>query len=356
MPIRVLIVEDSGFFRRRLEEILKDDEIEVCGVAVNGQEAVSQVEKLKPDVITMDVEMPVMDGITAVRQIMAKKPTPILMFSSLTFEGAQATIDALEAGALDFLPKRFEDVVGSKEEGKKLLVERVRALARRGLPLGNHRPSAREIAAQRREAEKNTPAPSVPGKRSVALSNVDFVAVGSSTGGPVALQRILTKLPKGFPVPMVVVQHMPASFTSAFAQRLNDLCALEVAEAKEGDEITSGRVLLAPGGRQMGFTRSSGKLRVRLFDEGPDQVYKPCVDTAFKQLSDINPGRVLAMILTGMGADGREGCRLLKQQGGTVWAQDEASSVIFGMPGAVVKAGLADRVLALDSIAEELMK
>ena len=354
MPIRVLVVEDSGFFRRRLEEILTvDGDIEVVGFAVNGEEAIEQTEKLRPDAITMDVEMPVMDGITATREIMKRRPTPILMFSSLTYEGAQSTLDALEAGALDFLPKRFEDVAGSKGDGKKILCDRVREISRRSVPLNFHKPSGRELAAKRQDK----PAAASPVKTSKSLQGVELLAIGASTGGPVALQRVLTQLPANFAVPIIVVQHMPASFTSAFSHRLNDLCALSVQEAGDGDEIKPGHVLLAPGGRQMGVRKSSsGKLTTHLYDEGSEQVYKPCIDSTFKQLADVVNGKVLAMILTGMGADGKEGCRILKESGAEVWAQDEASSVIYGMPGAIAKAGLADKVIALDSISEELMK
>ena len=352
MPTRVLVVEDSGFFRRRLEEILTaDGDIEVIGFAVNGEEAIAQTEKLRPDAITMDVEMPVMDGITATREIMKRRPTPILMFSSLTYEGAQSTLDALEAGALDFLPKRFEDVAGSKGDGKKILCDRVREISRRSVPLNHHKPSGRELAAKRADVPVDT------AKNNKTLRGLEMLAIGASTGGPVALQRVLTQLPANFPVPIIVVQHMPASFTSAFSHRLNDLCALTVKEAGEGDEVKAGQVLLAPGGRQMGVRRSSGgKLTIHLFDEGEEQVYRPCIDSTFKQLAEVIKGKVLAMILTGMGADGKEGCRALKQVGGEVWAQDEASSVIYGMPGAIAKEGLADKVIALDDIAETLLK
>jgi two-component system chemotaxis response regulator CheB len=286
--------------------------------------------------------MPVMDGISAVRKIMSTRPTPILMFSSLTSEGAQATLDALEAGAVDFLPKRFEDISQDRATAKQLLCSRVRALGQRGL-----RPSTAPSTL--------TPAASPPaingvGRADAKKSNYKLIAIGTSTGGPAALPQVLSKLPAQFPLPLLLVQHMPASFTPAFAQRLNQLCAITVKEAADGDMLTPGVALLAPGGRQMLVEQRGPGYAVRIVDSDVAQNYKPCVDITFTSLAKAMPGQVLAVILTGMGADGRDGARLLKQGGATIWAQDEQTCVVYGMPMAIVEAGLADQVLPLPAI------
>ncbi len=344
--VRVLVVDDSGFFRRRIVEILEaDDRITVVGTAANGREAIQKVMELKPDVVTMDIEMPVMDGITAVRRIMKLQPTPVLMFSSLSYEGAQATLDALDAGALDFLPKRFDEFSQDRDEAKRILRARVRQIGARGL---GPKPAPAGTAAR----------PIVP-RRSVApLRRGEYrvVAIGSSTGGPVALQQVLTQLPATFPLPILLIQHMPSTFTPAFAQRLNQQCQIRVKEAEDGEMIEKGTAYLAPGGRQMGLVDRGGRVLIRIYDGEPSLHYKPSVDLAFTSAAEVFPGKVLSVVLTGMGADGREGARALKKGGATVWAQDEATCVIFGMPGAIVEANLADQILPLGEIGRELAK
>lgn len=380
MTVSVLVVDDSSFFRKRLTEILNaSGNIKVVGVASNGREGVELAEKLKPDVITMDYEMPVMDGISAVREIMKRRPTPVLMFSSLTYEGARVTLDALEAGAVDFLPKNFEEIARDSSELQRILKDRIIDVA------GSH-PGARPTAPASRPATavrpaqtpesdpvRSQPAALAPRPGSPARSqaparpaaqpasartparNFSVVAIGTSTGGPIALQRVLMALPANFRAPIVLVQHMPASFTPAFADRLNKLCQIEVRQAEEGDVLKPGLALLAPGGKQMMIENRGGQGRVRILP-GDDRLnYKPCVDVTFGSLAKSFPGKTLGIILTGMGADGREGCRLMKQAGSVVWAQDEQSSVIYGMPMAVAKAGLADEILPLDSVGSRLL-
>ena len=345
MATRVLVVDDSGFFRRRVSEMLESDPlIKVIGMAENGQEAVDKAAALKPDVITMDIEMPVLDGISATRRIMAKTPTPIIMFSSLTTEGAQATLDALEAGAVDFLPKRFEDIARDKDEVRKLLCQRVRAIGSGRVPArrGSVPPPRRAPAAPANLASSKT-------------GSIRLLAIGTSTGGPVALQAVLTKLPKNFPAPILLIQHMPATFTPAFARRLDQMCAIEVREARDRDPLRPGVALLAPGGKQMRIEGRPGNAHVRLSDD-EGQTYKPSVDITFSSIANVYPGDTLAIVLTGMGADGREGAKLLKQRGSEIWAQDEASSVIYGMPAAVVNAGLASKVLSLNDVGPSIVK
>lgn len=348
MVTRVVVVDDSGFFRRRIVEILEADaRIEVVGTAGDGKEAIEQVARLKPDVVTMDIEMPVMDGITAVRHIMSAQPLPILMFSSLTHDGAQATLDALEAGAVDFLPKRFEDIAKDREEAKLLLRRRIHAVARQ-----RRAPSRAAAPSGRANVASSAPAPAPVIKR----GQFNMVAIASSTGGPVALAQVLTKLPADYRFPVVVVQHMPASFTPAFAARLDQQCAIKVKEAEDGDLVKPGQVLIAPGGRQLNIRQAGGEVRVKISDGDAALHYKPCADITFSSVASVYGGKTLALVLTGMGSDGREGARELKKQGATIWSQDEASSVIYGMPMAVAEAGLSDQVLSLRDIGASLVQ
>ncbi|MHC8349567.1 protein-glutamate methylesterase/protein-glutamine glutaminase [Pseudomonas sp. RT4P38] len=371
MAVKVLVVDDSGFFRRRVSEILSaDPNIQVVGTATNGKEAIDQALALKPDVITMDYEMPMMDGITAVRHIMQRCPTPVLMFSSLTHEGARVTLDALDAGAVDFLPKNFEDISRNPEKVKQLLCEKILSISRSNrrastysapapvaAPAPTPAPSsvssygssapARPVTAPI-PARTHSPASPAPKRKAYKL-----VAIGTSTGGPVALQRVLTQLPANFPAPIVLIQHMPAAFTKAFAERLDKLCRISVKEAEDGDILRPGLALLAPGGKQM-MIDGRGAVKILPGDERLN--YKPCVDITFGSAAKTYGDKVLAVVLTGMGADGREGARLLKQGGSSIWAQDEASCVIYGMPMAIVKAELADAVYGLDDIGKHLVE
>ncbi|MHC5347949.1 protein-glutamate methylesterase/protein-glutamine glutaminase [Pseudomonas sp. A46] len=364
MAVKVLVVDDSGFFRRRVSEILASDpNIQVVGTATNGREAIDQALALKPDVITMDYEMPMMDGITAVRHIMQRCPTPVLMFSSLTHEGARVTLDALDAGAVDFLPKNFEDISRTPEKVKQLLCEKVHSIARSNrryssfgtssLPTPATAPSPGLSARSSPAPAAASPAAPVASSPAPKRKGYRLVAIGTSTGGPVALQRVLTQLPANFPAPLVLIQHMPAAFTKAFAERLDKLCRISVKEAEDGDVLRPGLALLAPGGKQM-MVDTRGVVRILPGDERLN--YKPCVDITFGSAAKAYSDKVLAVVLTGMGADGREGARLLKQGGSQVWAQDEASCVIYGMPMAVVKANLADAVYSLDDIGRHLVE
>lgn len=361
MALRVLVVDDSRFFRNRVTEILESDpQIKVIDSAENGAEAVQKAARLKPDVITMDVEMPVMDGIMATRKIMASSPTTILMFSSLTTEGAQSTLDALEAGAVDFLPKRFEDISKNREEARKLLCDRVLAVGVRksfripAPPIIQKTPGSPAVAGKISDAKVAPARASISGKPVLSLAKTKLVAIGTSTGGPVALQEVLSKLPASFPLPLLLVQHMPGSFTTAFAQRLNTHCAIRVREAVEGDKLEPGLALLAPGGYQMLLDKVAGTYRIKITDSEADQNYKPCVDITFASVAKAMPGQSLAVVLTGMGADGREGVRQLKSGGSPVWVQDEASCVVYGMPAAVADAGLADHILPPEDIGAAL--
>lgn len=397
MTVSVLIVDDSGFFRKRLHEILNSvPEITVVGAASNGREAIDLAKKLRPDVITMDYEMPVMDGVTAVRHIMAECPTAIMMFSSLTYEGARVTLDALEAGAVDFLPKNFEDVARDFGKMQEELKVRILAIAKKSngaiakpavtepaekeviqetVHAGSYGNSSRQDsnrtdALVKRTERTSRPIGSTADSENLRQSDpsqhrpsgrtqkrihhpVDVLLIGASTGGPVAIQKVLTKLPANFPIPVIVVQHMPSTFTPAFAERLNSLCAITVKHAEEGDLLQPGVVIVAQGAKQMLITGQRPQIKIV---EGDERLsYKPSVDVTFGSAAKAFPGRVLAVVLTGMGADGREGCRMLKQSGSTIFTQSQKTCVIYGMPMAVDKAGYSDASFDIDVMGEQIV-
>lgn len=379
MTVKVLVVDDSAFFRRRVTEILESNtNIKVIGSANNGEEAVEQSRILKPDVITMDIEMPVMNGIDAVKAIMSSNPCPILMFSSLTHEGATATLNALEAGAADFLPKKFEDIARNRDEAVKTLQDRVIAIARQPVSRTTSRPSTPAPVAKQPErpsepttaldrirqrnnelqSQRESDARTATSAGTLTINRAyQLLAIGTSTGGPVALQKVLTQLPGNFPYPIVMVQHMPAAFTKAFAQRLNGLCQINVKEAEDGDVLRAGTAYLAPGGKQLMVEGRPGSARLRVKDDTSGRItYKPSVDLTFASMSKTYMGKVLGVILTGMGADGRDGSRMLKDQGATIWAQDQASCVVYGMPQAVAQAGISTRSIGLEGMAKAIMK
>lgn len=365
MAYKVLVVDDSIFFRRRVKQILEQDPgLTVIGEAKNGVEAIAQAKLLQPDVITMDIEMPVMDGITAVKKIMAWRSVPIIMFSSLTSEGAQATLNALDAGALDFLPKRFEDIASNRQEAVQLLQSRVKGLCKKRYgyrPLASssapkailfNKPSS-PLAKSRRDGSGQT-SPQLYVANSIKIpsgKHYQCLAIGTSTGGPVALQKILTQLPADFPYPIFVVQHMPGSFTRAFAERLNAASKITVQEAQHGETIKNGVAYLAPGGRQMLVVGRPQGATFRIYDEPLSSaiMYKPSVDITFDSLAKVYGGDVLGLILTGMGADGKVGSQSLKNKGAKIWAQDEPSSVVYGMPQAVMTGGIAEREFSIEA-------
>ncbi len=382
MPVRVLVVDDSNFFQHRLKEIISEHpDLQVVGIASNGREAVEKAAELKPDIITMDFEMPVMDGVTAIKHIMANRKVPILMFSSLTYEGAKITLDALAAGALDFIPKDFAEVSRNSALLKKKLHERLLTLA--GVsqrlsapattPLPEPKPASSLVGL--RSNPINSPintATNTPGSASVKpgtsadekaappdnyrLKNKPrILVIGASTGGPVALAEVLITLPANFPLPIVLVQHMPENFTKAFAERLNKQCKIAVREAVDGDQLQSGLALLAPGGKQLMLDKRNGG-SVRVLPDDDRVTYKPSLDITFGSAANVFGDKVLGVVLTGMGSDGCKGAAMLKQAGASLWSQDEASCVIYGMPMAVARAGLTDKVLGLKDIGPRLVR
>jgi two-component system chemotaxis response regulator CheB len=338
--VRVLIVDDSAFFRNRVAAALRRaTDIEIIGFAVNGEEAVRKNKILNPDVVTMDVEMPVVDGITAVRKIMAEKPTRILMFSALTTEGAKETLDALDAGAMDFLPKDMNSQVSAGEGTARELLERVRSLGKS--PLSATRSGYFSQSSRVSPIKQAAPRFS---------THPEIVAIGASTGGPVALRQILSALPRNFPLPVVAAVHMPGSFTKAYAERLDVASSIRIKEAADRDMLIPGEGLIAPGGKQLRVVRGAGGYQVRISEALPGEIYHPSVDQFLSSVAESYKAKALGIILTGMGSDGLNGAKRLKDSGATLWSQDERSCVVYGMPQAVEKAGLSDRVISLDEI------
>ena len=311
------------------------------------------------------------------------------MFSSLTHQGAKATLEALDAGALDFLPKKFNEIAQNTDEAGSLLRQRVNQLARKKASIVRSpiiksalssssitSPSSNDIASKastftrtstgRKPANRVDSAKPKPYSSSSTLASpvtrasgkrYKLLAIGTSTGGPVALQKILTQIPQNFPVPIILVQHMPAAFTAAFASRLNALCKISVKEAEDGDMLRPGWAYLAPGGRQMIVDGTENAAKLKVFDDNSPRItYKPSVDISFGSAAKVYTGNVLAVILTGMGADGREGARMLKNKGAKIWAQDEQSCVVYGMPQAVTAAGISELELSLENIADAIIK
>jgi two-component system, chemotaxis family, protein-glutamate methylesterase/glutaminase len=353
--ISVLVVDDSALVRRLVTAVLDDaDGIQVVGTAANGEIALRKVDELKPDLVTLDIEMPVMDGLHAMRELRRRHPRlPVIMFSTLTSSGAAATLEALAAGASDYVTKPTNGVslTASLAEVRDQLVPRVRALAARGrrLPSLPHAAAVGSVAG----AAAGTKAYRATG-RTRQTGPLQVVAVGSSTGGPEALSQVLGSLSQRPPVPIVIVQHMPPVFTGMLAQRLDRLGPASVVEAADGQALQPGVVYIAPGGRHLELVRRGALVQTRLHDKDPENYSRPSVDVLFRSVAQVYPGNAIAVVLTGMGHDGRDGAALIGQSGSLVVAQDEPSSVVWGMPGAVTEAGLADTVLPLGGIASYL--
>ncbi len=342
--LRVLVVDDSAFMRKIIRQMIESDPgIEVVGTARDGSEGVDMALSLKPDVITMDLEMPRMNGFEATEAIMSRRPTPIIVVSSLTNEGAKATFDALDKGAVDFLAKNLNnsalDIIKIQEE----LQRKIRAVSKRKMSLLKQRPAV-------------APPSSLPARKSFATQRIAFVAIGASTGGPRAIQEVISKLPADVTTPFVIVIHMPAAFTYTFAERLDSLSELTVKEAEDGEPIQPGHILVSPGGRQTRVRRRGvTNFYVEVNGEPSDSIYKPSVDISMMSVAEAYPGRSLGVILTGMGHDGAEGMKAIKDRGGKTIAQDEESCTVYGMPKAVVDAGNADKVAPIDMIAAEIV-
>ena len=380
--IRVLIVDDSAFMRRAIAKMLdSEDDISVVGMAATGEEGVALQAELKPDLITMDVEMPGIGGLAAAKTIIGRRGPPIIMISSLTRDGAETTLRALEMGAVDFLPKpdsALTDILRLKSD----LLEKVRLFGTRGnairLPAPRRfadassaalpspsvaaRPAALRPILSAAAGQPGGLGPAVPGQplqpsaRPPAgrVGPFECVALGTSTGGPVALSTVLPKLPPNFPLPIVIVQHMPPGFTKPLADRLNAASRITVVEGQHGMRLQKGTAIIAPAGQQLTLRRCPGYTEVRLEPDTQKSLHVPSVDVMAAAAGDVFGKATLGVILTGMGHDGVAGLSVIKKLGGYVLGQDEASAVVYGMPRAAAAAGLVDRVVALDDVARVL--
>jgi two-component system chemotaxis response regulator CheB len=359
-PISVLVVDDSVVVRRLVTDVLNEDvDIQVVGTAPNGQIALAKIPQLNPDVISLDVEMPVMDGLETLRVLRTTYPEiPVIMFSTLTERGAAATLEALELGAADYVtkPANVGSVQASMASVREQLVPRIKALhahSRRGRAV--HQPLPRQAQGPR-PGLPSTPASGPVLRTAQVTAPVGVVLVGVSTGGPDALATVLPALPATFAAPILVVQHMPPTFTRLLAQRLDARSALEIREAQDGDVVRAGRVLLAPGDYHVRLQRRGAEVVARLDQGTPENFCRPSVDVLFRSAAQVYGDACLAVVLTGMGSDGARGAAEIVAAGGRVVAQDQETSVVWGMPGAVAQAGLVSQLLPLADVAPALTR
>jgi len=343
--LRVVVVDDSAYVRKVIREILsRSPFVEVVGTARDGREALDLVEELNPDVVTCDLIMPELDGVGFVREQMQRRPVPIIIMS-VAKETAEAALTALDAGAVDFVQKPTALASEKIFEVSTELIEKVKA--------------AGNIVLNRISAAPPPPSPviSAPATRISGSQSVDLVVIGISTGGPQALKRLIPQLPKDFPVPVVMVMHMPVGYTEMYAAKLNEQSQLEVREAAEGDEVRPGYVFLAAAGRHLTLKRdASGKVVTHLDAKPFDMLHRPSVDVLFTSAAEVYGNRVLGVVMTGMGSDGKQGAAWIKSQGGLIFTEAESSCVVYGMPSVVMEAGLSDKSVALDDMARAIME
>jgi two-component system chemotaxis response regulator CheB len=345
-PYRVIIVDDSALMRKLLTELLgQSPDLEVVGTAMDPFDARDKIKLLNPDVITLDVEMPRMDGLTFLRNLMRLRPMPVVMISSLTEQGAQVTMDALESGALDFITKPRLDLKDGMQEQARLIIDKVVAAA------GVSREKLEHMQQRMRQARDNGVALQGAAKvEAPAYRTTDqLIAIGSSTGGLDAIRDVLVGVPVNSPG-IVIAQHIPATFSRSFAERMDKMLPLKVEEAFDNAPITTGRVYIAPGDRHLVVVRSGAKYVCRLSDEAPVNRHKPSVEVLFDSVAQAAGKNALAIMLTGMGKDGAEAMLRLRQTGAPTIAQDEATSVVWGMPGVAVKLGAVEKVLPIQDI------
>lgn len=348
---RVLIVDDSAFMRKVLADIVNSDPgLEVADVAKNGQEAIQKVLLLKPDVMTLDVEMPVMDGLSALEVVMRDSPMPVIMLSSLTKEGADATLRALELGALDFITKPNSIFQINTQDMQQELLSKLKMAAGvsakvRSAPHRDRIPIVRAATARR---------DSTRGLKNGRIKKI--IAIGTSTGGPKALQDVIPNLPSDLQASVLVVQHMPPGFTKSLAERMDGISQMRVKEAEHNDILLPGWVYIAPGNYHLRVVRDGHDFRIKLGEDELVSGHRPSVDAMMASLSELNMSDIIGVIMTGMGSDGAKGLKLLKEQRTFVIAQDEESCVVFGMPKSAIKLEAVDKIVSLDGIADEIIK
>ena len=343
---KVVVVDDSAFSRRSITKMLEGIKaIEVVGFATNGEEGIQKVIALKPDLVTLDLEMPKMDGFTLLRILTTRFSTPVIVISALS--GADKVFKALEFGALDFVAKPC-----SGASAELLLIRE--DLQKKVLQIIYHKPKG-SLRIQKTFSEDEVKTLLPPPVVSHTSAAIDIVAIGSSTGGPPALQNIFSSFEQKYPFAVVVSQHMPSGFTKAFADRLNRSSAFDVKEAEDGDPVSSGTILIAPGGKNMTFEARGGGVIARVVKPSPTDRYLPSVDVMLESCAAIYRNRMLAVILTGMGNDGSKGVRLVKEQGGFVIAESEETAIVYGMPREAVATGIVDRIVPLHRVAREIL-
>lgn len=351
--IKVLIVDDSAYNRQTLSRILESAKgIKVVGTGVDGAEGIKKALKLKPDLITLDLEMPGMDGFSFLRILMEIQPTPVIIVSARM--GDKNVFKALELGAMDFLAKPTAKISPELQNIKEDLLRKVMAVSQ--LRLKNLKKSASALPHKREEAERHSVPTVRPRSQHPAGADLKLVAIGSSTGGPAALQQIFASLPRDLPAGIVVAQHMPAGFTKAFAERLNKYSPIQIKEAEPGDPVKKGKGIIAPGGYNMLLERKDRSVVVGLKKRGGNEKYIPSINLMFRSAAELFGENNLGVILTGMGDDGKEGLSAIKEKKGKVFAESEESSIIFGMPKEAINTGEVDKVLPLSKIPEEIIK
>ncbi len=339
-PIRVLVTDDSVFMRTMLKNALgKAKDMEVVGSAQNGNEAIDRIKELKPDVMTLDIEMPGLDGIGVLKKVMKDSPMPIVMVSTKTQAGAKLTFEALELGAVDYVAKPLADKDASLQSFQSSVVDAVRAA----------------FSSNRNRLGKQDRLRIAPPRKANIQTEGIVVAIGISAGGPATLHKLIPLLPKEFP-PIVLTQHMPADFTATFACRLNDTSQLEVREAASGDVLTSGTLLLAPGSHHLRIAKQGGKLVTRLDDGEKVSGFRPSVDALFKSVAAACNENAIGLVMTGMGFDGAEGIKTLKATGARTLSQDQESCIVYGMPKAAFQTGCVDQVVSLAEIPDVLIR
>jgi two-component system chemotaxis response regulator CheB len=344
--IKVLVVDDSSLVRKIVADILeKDPGIKVVGTANNGKTAIFRNQELNPDVITMDIEMPILDGLAALKQIMSTKPKPVIMMSVLTQYGADATFKALELGAVDFIPKPSTLMSMTVEEIGDLLIRKVKSVY-------NSNINIHKIDEEKNKSNIFKPAPG----HSVKEISDKIVAIGTSTGGPSALLNVFRQFPEKFPSPVLVVQHMPEGFTTAFSQRLNDNSNLQVKEAADGDDVLPGHGYIAPGHSHMNIVKAGDKFKIKVFKGNKVSGHMPSIDVLFDSVAESAGNRSIGVIMTGMGRDGSEGLLKIKQKGGYTIAQNEETSVVYGMNRVAVEIGAVKEIVSLGEITDKIVK
>ncbi len=329
-------------------------DIEVADTASDGREAISKAMDLRPDIITMDVKMPGMDGITALEYIMRERPTPVLMLSSLTHEGAEVTLKALDLGAVDFIDKTRAESTMDISMLTNELIAKVKTIA--GVDMEKIKTQQAEMAAPSAAGEMPAPRPAEKRAAVPCSGRVEIVAIGTSTGGPPALQALIPRLPPDFPSGVIIVQHMPQGFTRTLAERLNSQSSLSVSEAAEGDIVQPGRVFVAPAGRHLKLRRRNGRYVVHLDSEPGGSPHVPSVDIMMESVAGVCGPKSIGVLLTGMGSDGARGMRAIKEAGGKTLAESEETCIVYGMPKSAVEDGVVDRVVALHDMAEVILK